>query len=478
MAEDGTVSGYTDVTPLESGDDQRLTAVRTAAATPQGEDRSKEYNYIVSYEQGEQVGSTRSDTVINVREGGLAMRLFKWDSTIPLKDGRFTLEDSSGKTLGTYTSGADGTITMFYAFEYGEVYTLAETAAPTGYVGLQKKLRFRVNTDDTVTLLEEDGTTPWSDTDWSNAKPGANGIIAYVDVYNKPFNLKVIKTDSDDPELRLGSAHFALYKQSNTTISGYVKNKDPMTGFEDLVTVNGEVDICGGNSGRVINPGAKGSVYFLTEKKAPFNYKPLENDIVFRISPLGVPSLISTDYDETIENMGDYYVYTISVPNEKKDTQLELLTIEKRVGGSFGDKSKEFEFTLTVTGAGEGDGFIWAKNGEQQLADMDRTGGTFTMRHNDKIEIALPKGVEVTLTEDSGEYTVSMSLDGDGTVSGSTAEFSFTGSRTVVVTNTLNGVIPTGIASAAAKALMLTFLPAIPIGCILYSKRRRRRSEG
>ena len=103
----------------------------------------------------------------------------------------------------------------------------------------------------------------------------------FVDVYNKTFNFKIEKMDKDDSSVMLDDAHFALYKQANTTISGYVKNKDPMTGFEDMVTENGVVDICGGNSGRVINPGQNGSVYFLTETRAPFNYGQLEDDIIF-----------------------------------------------------------------------------------------------------------------------------------------------------------------------------------------------------
>ena len=43
--------------------------------------------------------------------------------------------------------------------------------------------------------------------------------------------------------------------------SGYIKNKDPLTGFENFETdSNGVVYVCGGDSGRVIKPGVKGAV--------------------------------------------------------------------------------------------------------------------------------------------------------------------------------------------------------------------------
>ncbi len=270
------VTGYSEVTSFESGDSIYLKAERTAEATPDGETAVKEYEYVVSYKQEADGGSTRTDTVTNTRKGGVAVRLFKWNSTTPLKNGKFTLSDSAGNVIGKYTSDSEGTVTMMYNFSNDEVYTLTETAAPDGYVGLLKTLKFKVNSDETVTLLYEDGITPWGDTveadeNWAKWKNGENGITAYVDIYNKPFNLKLQKTDGAS-NIPLSSAHFALYKQVNSTVGGLEKNKNPMSGFEDLVTVNGKVDICGGNSGRVLRPGTDGTVYFLKETKAPEGY--------------------------------------------------------------------------------------------------------------------------------------------------------------------------------------------------------------
>lgn len=476
VAEDGTVTGYDSIVPLDDGDGIRLNSTRTVAATPAGEQREGNFNYIVSYEQGSNEGSTRTDTITNTREGGLQIRLFKWNSSDPLKGGHFTLLDSDGNTVGNYSSDDEGTVTILYKFDKDKEYTLTQTSAPKGYVGLRKTVKFKVNSsDNSVSMYYNDGSE-WGSEDaddlkWANWKPGENGILDFVDVYNKPFNLKIMKIDSEDPSLKLGSAHFALYKQANTSISGYVKNKDPMTGFEDMITVNGEVDVCGGDSGRVINPGSEGSVYFLTETEAPFNYTKLDEDIVFKISPIGIPTMITQNIGDLTETE-DSFIYTLNVSNTKKDEDLKLLTVEKKVGGPFGNRNKDFDFTIEITGAGDGEPLVWSKNGEEQTP-MPRTGGSFTMKHDDKIEIALPENVTVKVTEANEDYSTSFKLGNEDSHLGSSYTFEFTDSVELVVTNTLSGEVATGVSSTFARAFALLIIPAIPLGIIIYRRRRR-----
>lgn len=478
VAQDGTVSGYGTVTPIESGGSVSLTATRTSNATPQGESSDKDFNYFVSYSQGMIEGSSRTDTITNTRESGIAIRLFKWDTNEPLQNGKFTLTDSLGNKVGEFTSNADGIVSMLYSYEPDQIYTLTQTCAPQGYVGLQKPVCFKVNPDETVSLFYSDGTTPWGKNDridlrWANGKQGENGITAFVDVYNKQFNFKIMKMDSKDSNILLGSAHFAVYKQANTTISGYVKNRDPMDGFEDLVTYNGVVDICGGDSGRVINPGEKGAVFFLTETKAPFNYTKLDQDIIFRISPLGIPSLISDSYSGRLVETDDSYIYTLSVPNTKADPSLKTLTISKQVKGAFGNKNQEFDFTVTITGAGEGAGFVWAKNGEQQDL-MPRTGGTFTLRHSDKVEISLPIGVEVTVEEVCTDYSQQIVLNDGEPEDKSSTTFTFTDSTDIVVINTLEGSVATGITLTFVRSATLALLPMMMIAAFVYRRKKRK----
>ena len=209
-------------------------------------------------------------------------------------------------------------------------------------------MRFLLHEDGTISLYESDGKTAWNDKNWCDRKTGDSGLTAYIDVYNKPFHFKIMKMDGEEQNVMLDGAHFVLFKQMNTTISGYVKNAEPLTGFEDMVTVNGEVDVCGGNSGRVLSQRQNGAVYFLTETQAPFHYAKLEEDIMFRVDALGVPTLLSDACNSRLEEQADCYVYSLSVPNTKIPLVSHILSIRKEVDGSFGDREREFEFTITI----------------------------------------------------------------------------------------------------------------------------------
>ena len=476
VAADGTVSNYGTVTPVDSGGSINLTATRTADATPAGENPDKAYDYVVSYDTGTQSGTTRTDTITNTREGGLAIRLFKWDTDVPLSGGYFTLTDSAGNTVGTYISDSNGTVTMMYEFDRNETYTLVQTAAPRGYVGLQKPLCFTVNNDDTVSLFYEDGTA-WGSQDitdlrWANDKPGSAGLIAYVDVYNKPFNFKIAKMDNDDNSIPLDSAHFALYKQTNTTIGGLEKNRDPMTGFEDMVTENGVVYICGGNSGRSINPGSSGSVYFLTETQAPLTYTKLADDIVFRISAIGVPSLISDSYNGQLVETEDSYIYTLSVPNTRQETDRKFLTIRKTVNGNAGDHSQDFTFTLTVDSADITDEFEWMKNTVTQSPAL-HSSDTFTMKHDDEVTIAVPTDVDLTVSEQNLDYTTHFTLDDGQSQATNTMTFSISDDATLRVVNTLGMIVPTGVQMNIALAFLAVLLCMSIIAAYILRQKRR-----
>lgn len=448
VLDDGTVTNSGTVTPISSGGIVNVVASRIDDVTPEGEDKDRAYDYIVTYGQKKISETSREDTITNTREGGIAIRLFRWNSDTPLPNGQFKLVDSSGNTVGNYYSDENGLVTILYDFEKNKTYTLTETAAPRGYVGLQKNLCFKVNNDGNVSLFYEDGTE-WGNKDsvdlkWANGKLGDNGLSAYVDVYNKQFNFKVVKMDSEKTGIVLDNAHFALYKQTNTAIGGYEKNRDPLTGFEDMVTSNGELYICGGNSGRTLNPGSRGSVYFLTETQAPLTYAKLDEDIIFRISPLGVPSLITDNYNGQLVETKDSYIYTLSVPNKKEAPGSKLLTVKKIVSGSAGDYSREFTFTLTVDSAEPTDGFEWMKNTVTQNTQL-HSGDTFTLKHGDEVVIAVPAEVDLTVSEKNQEYTASFKLGNGQSKAVNAMTFSLTDDATLEVTNTLDMVVPTGV---------------------------------
>ena len=484
IAADGTVTGFSAVTPKSSGQKLSLTATRTPAATPSGESAEAQYNYVISYAKGEFDGSARTDTISNNRENGIAVRLFKWNSEEPLKGGSFDLCDGTAK-LGSYTSDSDGIITIMYNFVRNHRYTLKQTYAPRGFVGLQDTLCFEVNDDDTVTLYQENGTL-WETSDskplgWAEYHASKDGITAFVDVYNKNFNFIIVKTDKNDTDEMLSGARFALYKQRPTTISGEVKSKFPLDGFEDLVTENGEVVVCGGNSSRTIDPGKEGAVFFLEELQAPFNYQKLDKDIVFYVSPLGMPSMRGDDNYGSLVQTDDSFIYTLSVPNEVINKNLAFLTIEKQVEGAFGDKSKNFRFTVNIDGATEGDGFIWVKNGVKQSSLMPLTGAAFTMKSNDDIRIVLPPDKDLTVTvsennEDRAGYVTTFKLGEADIVQSSEIQFAFTGSTNLLVTNTRDGKVPTGIEDTVKRSAALIVFPLGAIGLALYIRKRRQDS--
>lgn len=210
-----------------------------------------------------------------------------------------------------------------------------------------------------------------------------------------------------------------------------------------------------------------------TETKAPFNYTKLDDDIIFRISAMGVPSLISDSYHGLLVETDDSYIYTLSVPNVREDDTLEFLTIEKKVGGSFGNRSKEFSFTVAVEGFGGSEGYIWAKNGEGQT-EMPKNGCKFTMKHNDRVEIALPKKVSVTVSEKNEGYSSSFRLGSEAAEETDNVSFVFSGETHLLVTNTLDGDINTGLAGTLGRSLVLVMLPMVPVRIIFYYKRRKR----
>jgi len=447
------------VTPLESGDTINLNAI------PVGSTTKKAYDYNVSYSQGEEVNSTRTDVITNTREDGVAIRLLKWGGETPLKNGSFTLDDPSGNNLGTFTSDSEGIVNIIYDFEREKLYTLTQVEAPEGYVGIQKTIKFKVANDDTITLYNEDGTTIWGtdpkDVGWADSKAGQRGLTGFVDVYNKIFNFKIEKADSADQNNKLGAAHFALYKQMNTTVGGYVKNVNPMSGFEDIVTVNGEATICGGDSGRFITPGPNGTVFFLTETEAPPNYSRMTKDIVFKLSPTGVPSLVDAgdSRGELIET-GDSYIYRLSVPNTKLRNGKALLSVTKTVVGSMGDRNKDFEFTFTVE-TPESEGYEWYKDGIRQSTKI-KSGEPFTLKHNDEVMFNLPQGTKVTIAEvDNTGYTTTIQKGSDAEISDTSIQVELTADTKLTFKNTINDPTETGIKSGSKLGLILIVLISI-----------------
>lgn len=138
------------------------------------------------------------------------------------------------------------------------------------------------------------------------------------------------------------------------------------------------------------------------------------------------------------------------------------------------NSDKDFNYVVSYTqGAGENDEFVWAKNGEEQTK-MSHSGGEFTMKHGDVVEIALPQGVDVKVTEKKSEYKTTFRLGDEQDKAENSVQFTFTDSTTLVVTNTLNGNVAAGLSSPLARAVIIICVSAACIGYILCRKRKER----
>lgn len=508
--ETGEVTGYTSLTKLENGvgelKNHSATLVKEAG---QATAVTTTYDYVANYAQGEGE-SSRVDTITNVREGALQLRLFAWDAykdegaaeqtqhnSTPLGSGIFKVtgvfEGKEEAETRTFTSAGDGTIAIIYDYIVGETYTLEQVAAPKGYIGLLNDLsdednpvyrnpvQFTVNNGNSVTLKNEKGEE-WTHTLWVDGKDGANGISGFVDVYNKPLNFKVIKMDPDNT--RLDGVHFSLYKQVKNSIGGDLKSKTPLTGFEDIVTdANGELVLSGkvtvtGDNGeekiieRMLYPGETGTVYYLEETQPKQGYAKPDEDIVFRLSPVGEPTVLTEGVNLEFREVADEYILTVDVTNIKNEV---ALTINKKVEGGFGDRVRQFGFTLTVGDDTETE-YAWTLNGVEQ--EKIKSGGTFRLRHGDVATFMLPPG-NVTVTEANLGYDVKIDkyltdtpddTTAQATTQNSSYSFALSDNTTLDVTNSLNGAVPTG---ADLPDVSVFFAGFLALGAVLLARRQR-----
>ena len=427
--------------------------------------------YTIDYEQGTpggDNGNVREDKITNIREGALVLDLYKWDSDQPLEGGMFILK-CDGSVAGEYTTDSNGKIAVLYGFERNKEYELTQTEAPAGYRGLQSPVVFTVDTDGNITLTDPNGEG------WSGKLTGTNGIVGYINIYNKPFELKIYKHDKDDVEMPLSGAHFALYRQLHSSIAGDSKSPDPMEGYEDLVTDRtGNVVLSPASS--VLKPG----VYYLTETTAPDHHVVLTEDVIIRISENGVVTAEGPEGVMVVsEDADDIHEFTVKVPNENDGTA--TLKITKAVEGNFGNRAKTFDLTVILTDELDAPlvdtAFdIKINDGEVTAFTTDNEGKlTFEIADKDAIYImGLPSGTKFTVAEDPDGYRSEFFIDdlsqGEVTsVSGSVPDI-----KHVHIVNSLEGVIPTGVSNACGILAVLVTAAVAGFAVLIAILRRRR----
>ena len=480
---DGNVTSYsgTVIPVLEGTSDTVTVGVRKS-----GSDQMTDKDYFVSYHEGtvessaagEDLQNIRTDIVTNTPDTkGVRIRLSEWNGTAidrdfktALPNGTFTLE-LNGDTVdfGEFTSDENGLIAVLYDYEKGEnnIYTLTQTGAPVTWVGTDTPIRFYIEEaegQDHIRILnsENDG--------WVNHKDiSSDDLIGDIIIYNKKLSLNMIKyaAGSNEP---LARAEFELYRGTKQPDGSYLQNYYPLSGYETLVS---------GADGVIpkIDETLPANRYFLREKRAPNGYERFADAIEFSISPLGEVELVNAPIGVFLDSntsQDGRVIVRIKAGNTRKDAQTANLTVMKKVEGAFGDKTKDFAFTLTVKNAAD-EYFMWTLNEVTQ--ESIRSGDTFHLTHGDTAVFILPLECEVTITEEAEDYTAAMQLNHAEAQNTDTITFTISATTELLVTNTRNGVLPTGIPGTLCKALLLFVMPMMPIGLILYSKRKRKRTS-
>ena len=454
LASDGkTVLSYSSIKKLDNGKRTKIGVVSKSGV-------SDTFPYIVEYTEGKAHNNIKTDTITNTRTGGVVITLYDMNTRKPLANGIFVLKQGDNE-LGTFTSDSNGRVTVMYDFTHDIDYTLTEITPPQKYIGLPNSAVFSVDSqDDSIHLSGNE--SQWQS--WRYPASENDLIIAYIDLFNKPYTLKAVKKDSLT-SLPLSNAHFALYRGIQG-IGGYVRDINPIPNYEDLITDSDGI-IPFPNS--TLLPGR----YYLTENIPPENYQPLDSDVIFTLSESGDFIINSEGHESFLDVSGvNEVVYSLNIPN----TPLAELTVTKTVHGNFGNVNKDFTFTLTVEGASVDDEYEWSKNGTVQTSYL-HSGETFTLKHNDTCTIVLPEGKNVTISENSENYISSFQLGSAPPEKTNNKTFTLNSNITLAVTNTLDGVLPTGIKLNMPVFLLITVGSLAAALFILHLKKLKNLSE-
>ena len=182
--EDGNVTSYSSIEKI--GEKETLYAGGTTKDGVEKDQLPYEATYTVGEASGvsDSFKNVREDTVTNTRRG---VRLIKtdWNGAV-LPGAVFTLKkDGQPVGTGTYTSDADGLITIAYLDPGTSV--LEETAAPSGFQKPSESWSITL-VDDRVSVEGEDGTF--------EVQQATDDQMATVTLKNKGFSLQAVITSS------------------------------------------------------------------------------------------------------------------------------------------------------------------------------------------------------------------------------------------------------------------------------------------
>ncbi|SDJ78309.1 fibro-slime domain-containing protein [Lachnospiraceae bacterium G41] len=412
-SETGKVSDYGTVTPLSVDGTGNIDLY----GKQYGDTAESLINYtITDYSQGALMNGSnvRIDRITNKR-AGVDIYATAWDGATPLSGAVFTLKDGNGNDAveSTLRSDSDGLITIAYLRE-NEIYTLTETASPAGYLGPDSQTILKIRRNGNDISYSTDGGTTWTSTianseeswfiaDDTDVTTGADIRTGKAIVKNKPYVIKIKKTQQTADGDPLPGATFALYRQVTGNNGQPRKDYQPISGYNSLVS---ESD---GFIPYLTNDFADGTLipgtYYLHETYPVSGYQPLSEDIVFTISPTGKVTLDS--YPAGVELSTDNI---ISVPNMVEGTT--EFTVKKVVeNGTTADENGTNRFNFTVK--------LYLPDGHTPWPYSDANGdfenatASFSLGQNGEKELIVPLGavVEVKETPVKDYYTTDASMD-------------------------------------------------------------------
>ena len=320
-------------------------------------------------------------------------------------------------------------------------------------------------------LRDKDQWDEWKD--WNKPQQSTDKLIAYINVYNKPYTLEVYKFDGTSTGVGgLKEAHFELHRGVKGGQSAIVKDYAPMPGYEDLVTGDNGI-ITGINSNLAPNN------YYLTEKTPPEGYTGLKGDVIFAITPLGRLKLIESPEGSNVKltegTYGDTYRYLLNIPNSKEDSV--VLTVEKKVAGSFGNKNDTFDFKFTTTDSDTAEYEYSIRDEDNNVTSglTIRSGGTFTLGHGESFIVSLPKNTEVTIEEfdySVNGYSTTVAVDTEEAQAVRSVTGAIAKDTKYTFTNTKTGQIPTGVVLPIGG--MVAFALIILSGAVYTILNKRR----
>ncbi len=247
-----------------------------------GESQTSEFTYSVHYDKGviPDDANVRVDTVTNDRPG-IILKKEDWKGQ-PLSGATFTLKDSDGNEIGTFTSDENGQITTAFLSE-NKNYTLTEVSAPQAYYGLERPMTISSNNGN-ITVRGVDAAY------YTLAQAQGTNLATLI-IKDRPRTFQAVKKDGDTGT-PMDGVTFALHRQ--VTVDGTTTiDTNPMPGYERLVTnENGVIP--------KIDNTLPANVYELRET-TPDGYRPFSQHekIRFRVSETGEITMISTDQEPT-----------------------------------------------------------------------------------------------------------------------------------------------------------------------------------